>query len=57
VKIKRIRAAIEILIKTSEKTGTWVKVSFIIGAVAPQMMAAEAVNKKAELSFNLISNF
>ena len=45
----KINEAKLILIKAREKTGTSCRVSFIIGAVAPQMMAAVAVRRKALL--------
>ena len=51
ISITKIKAARLILIKAREKTGTSCRVSFIIGAVAPQIMAAVAVNKKALLNF------
>src|SRR3990167_7097750 len=48
---KKIIVAAAERINAREKTGTWVNVSFIIGAVAPQMSDAAINIKNARLGF------
>src|SRR3989338_6745185 len=57
IKTAKIKEAASILIKAREKMGISVKVSFMMGAVAPQIMAAVEANKNAEfiLRANIVS--
>lgn len=51
MKGRRIRDASAILVKAKEKTGISRRVSFMMGAVAPQITTARRIRSSDELSF------